>query len=143
MKRRMLSLIVTVAMVLGLAVTMAFAQDGTDAETVATVGETAYATLAEAVAAKKYDRGILICGTGIGVAIAANKVKGAYAATVNNCYQAQRAELSNHANIITMGSQVTGIEVAKMMVKEYLSHTFDPNSRSAPKIERIYEYERG
>ncbi len=99
--------------------------------------------LAEAVAAKKYDRGILICGTGIGVAIAANKVKGAYAATVNNCYQAQRAELSNHANIITMGSQVTGIEVAKMMVKEYLSHTFDPNSRSAPKIERIYEYERG
>ncbi|MDD7676399.1 MAG: RpiB/LacA/LacB family sugar-phosphate isomerase, partial [Eubacteriales bacterium] len=70
------------------------------------------------------------------------KVKGAYAAVVNNVYQAQRAQLSNNANIITIGAQVTGIEVAKMMVKEYLSCTFDPNSRSAPKIERIYEYEK-
>ena len=74
--------------------------------------------------------------------IAANKVKGAYAAVVNNVYQAQRAQLSNNANIITIGAQVTGIEVAKMMVQEYLSCTFDPNSRSAPKIERIYEYEK-
>ena len=70
--------------------------------------------VAKAVAQKKYDRGILICGTGIGMCIAANKVKGAYAALVNNVFQAQRAELSNHANIITMGAQVTGIEVAKM-----------------------------
>ena len=98
--------------------------------------------VAEAVASGKYDRGILFCGTSIGVMIAANKVKGAYAAVVNNVYQAQRAQLSNNANIITIGAQVTGIEVAKMMVKEYLSCTFDPNSRSAPKIERIYEYEK-
>lgn len=98
--------------------------------------------VAEAVAAGKYDRGVLICGTGIGVCIAANKVKGAYAALVNNVYQAQRAELSNHANIITLGAQVTGIELAKCLVKEYLSHTFDPNSRSAAKVERICEYER-
>lgn len=97
--------------------------------------------LAEAVAAGECDRGILICGTGIGVSIAANKVKGAYAALVNNVYQAQRAELSNHANIITMGAQVTGIELAKCLVKEYLSQTFDPNSRSAPKLKKIYEYE--
>ena len=98
--------------------------------------------VAEAVAAGKYDRGVLICGTGIGVCIAANKVKGAYAALVNNVYQAQRAELSNHANIITLGAQVTGLELAKCLVKEYLSHTFDPNSRSAAKVERICEYER-
>lgn len=98
--------------------------------------------VAEAVAKKEYDRGILICGTGIGVAIAANKVKGAYAAVVNNVYQAQRAELSNHANIITMGAQVTGLEVAKMMVNEYLSCTFDPASRSKPKIDRLVEYEK-
>jgi len=98
--------------------------------------------VAEAVAAKKYDRGILICGTGIGVSIAANKVKGAYAACIHDVYQAQRAELSNHANIITMGSQVVGSELAKCMVKEYLSVTYDPNSRSAPKVERIYEYEK-
>ena len=99
-------------------------------------------TVAEAVAAKTYDRGILICGTGIGVSIAANKVKGAYAACIHDVYQAQRAELSNHANIITMGAQVVGIELAKCMVKEYLSVTYDPNSRSASKIERIYEYEK-
>lgn len=61
----------------------------------------------------KIARGILICGTGIGVSIAANKVPGAYAALVNNVYQAQRAQLSNNANIITLGAQVTGIELAK------------------------------
>ena len=107
--------------------------------------DTVYANVAfavaEAVAAKECDRGILICGTGIGVSIAANKVKGAYAACIHDVYQAQRAELSNHANIITMGSQVVGPELAKCMVKEYLSVTYDPNSRSAPKIARIYEYE--
>ena len=56
--------------------------------------------------------------------------------------QAQRAELSNHANIITLGAQVTGIELAKCLVKEYLSHTYDPNSRSAPKVQRICDYEQ-
>ena len=58
--------------------------------------------LATSVAAGECDRGILICGTGIGVSIAANKVPGAYAALVNNVYQAQRAQLSNNANIITL-----------------------------------------
>jgi len=95
----------------------------------------------EAVAKGDFDRGIVICGTGIGISIAANKVKGAYAALVNNVYQAQRAALSNNANIITMGAQVTGIEVAKMMVDEYLGNTFDPQSRSMPKVARITEYD--
>lgn len=98
--------------------------------------------VAEDVAAGKHDRGILICGTGIGMSIAANKVKGAYAALVNYSFQAQRAELSNHANIITMGAQVTGIEVAKEMIKEYLGNTFDEHSRSVPKVKRICEYEK-
>ena len=98
--------------------------------------------LAQAVAAGECDRGVLICGTGIGMCIAANKVKGAYAALVNNVYQAQRAQLSNNANIITMGAQVTGIEVAKMMVDEYLGCAFDPKSRSLPKVQRIYDYEK-
>ena len=80
----------------------------------------------------KIARGILICGTGIGVSIAANKVPGAYAALVNNVY----------ANIITLGAQVTGIELAKCLVKEYLSVTFDPESRSMPKVARITEYEK-
>jgi len=97
--------------------------------------------LAEDVAKGVCERGILICGTGIGVSIAANKVKGAYAACVSNIYQAQRAQLSNNANIITMGSQVTGSELAKCFVKEYLSLTYDPNSRSASKVDRIVAYE--
>lgn len=98
-------------------------------------------TVAKAVAAGEFDRGIIVCGTGIGVSIAANKVKGAYAACVHDVYQAQRAELSNHANIITMGSQVVGIELAKCMVKEYLSCTFDPQSRSMPKVQAIIDFE--
>ena len=95
----------------------------------------------EAVASKTCDRGILVCGTGIGVSIAANKVKGAYAALVSDVYQAQRAQLSNNANIITMGAQVIGIELAKCLVKEYLGQTYDPNSSSAPKIARLTKYE--
>ena len=97
--------------------------------------------LGEAVAAKECDRGILICGTGIGVCIAANKVKGVYAAEVNNIYQAERAQLSNCANVITMGAQVVGLELAKCFVREYLSHTFDPNSRSGVKVRAIADYE--
>ena len=98
--------------------------------------------VAHAIVDGECEKGILICGTGIGVSIAANKVPGAYAALVNNVYQAQRAQLSNNANIITLGAQVTGIELAKCLVKEYLSVTFDPESRSMPKVARITEYEK-
>ena len=99
--------------------------------------------LAQAVAAEECDRGVLICGTGIGMCIAANKVKGAYAALVNNVYQAQRAQLSNRANIMTQGAQVTGVELAKCLVQSYLKEQFDPQSRSAPKVQRICDYENG
>ncbi|MDR3322011.1 MAG: RpiB/LacA/LacB family sugar-phosphate isomerase [Synergistaceae bacterium] len=105
-----------------------------------------YANVAIAVAtevvAGKADRGVLICGTGIGVSIAANKVEGAYAALVTDIYQAQRAQLSNNANIIAFGAQVMGVEVAKCLLKEYLSQSYDPNSRSAPKVCRITDYEQ-
>ena len=99
--------------------------------------------LAQAVAAEECDRGVLICGTGIGMCIAANKGKGAYAALVNNVYQAQRAQLSNRANIMTLGAQVTGVELAKCLVQSYLKEQFDPQSRSAPKVQRICDYENG
>ena len=98
--------------------------------------------LAQAVAGGECDRGVLICGTGIGVSFAANKVRGAYAALVNNVYQARRAELSNNANIIALGAQVMGVELAKCLVEAYLNEVYDPNSRSAPKVARICEYER-
>lgn len=94
------------------------------------------------VAGAKCDRGVLICGTGIGVAIAANKVKGVYAANLGNIYQAQRAALSNNSNVVTFGAQVIGLELAKCLVKEYLSLSFDPASRSASKVERISAYEK-
>ncbi|MBB5182318.1 RpiB/LacA/LacB family sugar-phosphate isomerase [Catenisphaera adipataccumulans] len=97
--------------------------------------------VAQAVVDGKYDRGVLLCGTGIGVSIAANKVKGAYAACIHDVYQAQRAQLSNNANIITMGSQVIGIQLAKEMLKEYLSVTFNPECRSKPKVQRIVDFE--
>ncbi|MBQ6385224.1 MAG: RpiB/LacA/LacB family sugar-phosphate isomerase [Lachnospiraceae bacterium] len=98
--------------------------------------------VSEAVARGEFDRGVLLCGTGIGVSISANKVNGCYCALVNNIYQAQRAQLSNNANCIAMGAQVTGIELAKCLVKEYLGLTFDPNSRSGSKVARICEYEK-
>lgn len=97
--------------------------------------------VAEAVAAGQFERGVVLCGTGIGVSIAANKVPGAYCALLNNVYQAQRAQLSNNANMIAMGAQVTGIELAKCLLEAYLANTYDPNSRSAPKLAPIYAYE--
>lgn len=99
--------------------------------------------VAEDVAKGNFDRGILICGTGIGVSIAANKVQGAYVALINNIYQAQRAQLSNNANIIALGAQVIGEELAKTFVEVYLTKEFDKNSRSAPKVQRIIDYENG
>jgi len=98
--------------------------------------------VAEDVACGKCDRGMLFCGTGIGVSIAANKVKGAYAACISNVYQAQRAQLSNDANIITMGAQVIGAELAKCFIKEYLALQFDASGRSGPKVEAIAAYEK-
>src|SRR4030043_577638 len=64
--------------------------------------------LAEAISQDKHERGILICGTGIGMAIAANKVPGAYAALVADAYSAERARKSNNANILTLGAFPTG-----------------------------------
>ena len=98
--------------------------------------------VAENVAAKKFDRGILFCGTGIGVMLAANKVKGAYAAVVGDVYSAQRACLSNNCNIITIGSQVTGYKKAEVMIEEYLKASYVYNERSGKKVDRILEYER-
>lgn len=98
--------------------------------------------VAEKVAAKEFDRGILFCGTGIGVMLAANKVKGAYAANVNNVYSAKRACLSNNCNIITLGSQVTGNMLAKELISAYLECTYVYNERSGKKVDAIVEYEQ-
>jgi len=98
--------------------------------------------VAEAVAAGTHNRGVLLCGTGIGVSISANKVAGAYAALVADPYSAERAQKSNNANIICMGSQTTGAEVAKYLLSIFMGSEYSPGGRSEPKIQRIYDYER-
>ena len=108
--------------------------------------DTVYANVAirvaEAVARGDHERGILICGTGIGVSIAANKVQGAYAALCSDAYSAERARKSNNANIMTMGSQVIGPELAKTLVTIWMRSEYTPGGRSEPKVQRIVEYDR-
>lgn len=104
-------------------------------------GHTAFA-VAEAVAAKKYDRGILLCGTGIGVSIAANKVKGAYAALISDVYSAQRARLSNDANIACMGAFTTGNKVRELLVDAFLGNEFEPGCASQPKVDAYVKYDQ-
>lgn len=96
----------------------------------------------EAVSRGDYERGIVLCGTGIGASIAANKVPGIYCALVTDAYQAERAALSNNANVIAMGQQVMGSKIARLLARTWLEHTldFDPNGRSGPKVKRIEEY---
>ncbi len=98
--------------------------------------------LAEAVAAGKHERGILMCGTGIGVSLAANKVPGAYAAICSDAYSTDRSRKSNNANIMCLGSQVIGVELAKTLVTIWMNSEYTPGGRSEPKIQRIYEYEK-
>ncbi|AZO22745.1 MULTISPECIES: RpiB/LacA/LacB family sugar-phosphate isomerase [unclassified Mesorhizobium] len=100
-----------------------------------------YANLSDRVAsdllAGKYDRAILICGTGIGVCISANKVPGIRAALTHDTYSAERAALSNNAQIITMGARVVGTELAKAIADAYLKESFDPKGRSAGNVAAI------
>lgn len=95
--------------------------------------------VASEVAAGTYDRAILVCGTGIGVCIAANKVPGIRAALTHDTYSAERAALSNNAQIITMGARVIGPELAKAIADAWLKETsnFDPKGRSAGNVEAI------
>ncbi len=99
-------------------------------------------TVAEAVAAGKHDRGILMCGTGIGMSIAANKVPGAYAALCSDAYSTERSIKSNNVNIMTLGEQVTGVELAKSLVTIWVNSRYTPGGRSEPKIQRICDYAR-
>lgn len=96
---------------------------------------------ARKVAAGEADRALLICGTGLGVAIAANKVPGIRAVTAHDSYSVERAVLSNNAQVLTFGQRVIGLELAKKLVNEWLSHRFDENSSSAAKVEAICSYE--
>jgi ribose 5-phosphate isomerase B len=97
---------------------------------------------ARRVAAGEADRALLICGTGLGVAISANKVPGIRAVTAHDSYSVERSVLSNNAQVLTMGQRVIGLELAKRLVSEWLGYRFDPASSSAPKVAAIDEYDR-
>lgn len=94
------------------------------------------ALLAETVSRQQYDRGILICGTGAGMAIVANKFPGVRAVCVNDPYTAERARASNDAQVITMGSQVVGPETAKKLIDIWLESEFQ-GGRSAAKVDKM------
>ncbi|MEC5344905.1 ribose 5-phosphate isomerase B [Brenneria populi] len=96
--------------------------------------------LASAIREGAFERGILLCGTGIGMAIVANKVPGIRAAQCHDAYSAARARKSNNAQIMTMGARVIGGELALMLVDLWLEAEFEAG-RSAPKVQRINYYE--
>jgi ribose 5-phosphate isomerase B len=95
------------------------------------------AKVAQTIVDGQQERGILCCGTGIGVCISANKVQGIRAALTHDTYSAERAAKSNNAQIITMGARVIGPELAKAIVDSWLASEFDPKGASAANVEAI------
>jgi ribose 5-phosphate isomerase B len=108
-------------------------------------GHTPYPTVAieaaQLVAAGSADRALLVCGTGLGVAISANKVPGIRAATAHDSYSVERSVLSNNAQVLTMGQRVIGLEVARRLVREWLTYRFDDSSASAEKVQVLSDFE--
>jgi ribose 5-phosphate isomerase B len=99
------------------------------------------AAAAQLIVDGKADRALLICGTGLGVAISANKVRGIRAVTAHDGYSVERAVLSNDAQVLCFGQRVVGIELARRLAREWLGYVFDPESASASKVAAIGEYE--
>jgi ribose 5-phosphate isomerase B len=96
--------------------------------------------VAKSVVADPGSRGILICGTGIGMSIAANKVKGIRAAAVSEVYSARMTALHNNTNVLCFGARVIGIETAKMIVDAYLGAEFE-GGRHASRVDMITRLE--
>lgn len=92
--------------------------------------------VAEDIAAGGHERGVLVCGTGIGMAMAANKVPRVRAAQIADPYSAERAAKSNDAQIVTLGALTTGVEAAKLLVDAFMRSEF-AGGRSAPKVAKI------
>lgn len=99
------------------------------------------AAAAQLVADGKVDRALLICGTGLGVAITANKIKGVRAVTAHDSFSVERSVLSNNAQVLCMGERVVGLELARRLAKEWLGYEFDTQSASAAKVAEIEKLE--
>ncbi|WP_443022630.1 ribose-5-phosphate isomerase [Sinomonas sp.] len=108
-------------------------------------GHTNYPTIAtsaaEIIARGEADRAVLICGTGLGVAIAANKVPGIRAVTAHDSFSVERSVLSNNAQVLCMGQRVVGLELARRNVREWLTYEFDESSPSNEKVQELCAYE--
>ena len=98
--------------------------------------------VSEAVASGEYEKGILICGTGIGISMAANKVKGIRAACCNDLYCARMTRLHNDANVLCMGGRVIGPGVAIDITDAFL-HTYFEGGRHKDRIDQIQKIENG
>lgn len=96
---------------------------------------------ARLVAEGKADRALLVCGTGLGVAISANKVPGIRAVTAHDSFSVERSVLSNNAQVLCFGQRVVGLELARRLAREWLNYEFDPDSASAAKADAIGSYE--
>ncbi len=96
---------------------------------------------AQMVARGEVDRAMLICGTGIGMAISANQVDGVWATVAHDSYSVERSILSNDCQVLTLGQRVIGLELARRLVKEWLGYEFDPASHSRANVALIEEYE--
>lgn len=96
--------------------------------------------VAKEVANGNFECGIILCGTGIGISIAANKVKGIRCAVTNEVYSAKMAKIHNNANMISLGGRVVGLEVAKMIVSEYLNAEYE-GGRHENRLKIISDYE--
>ena len=92
--------------------------------------------LSKRIAKGEFDRGILVCGTGAGMAITANKVPGVRAVCITDPYTAERAIASNNAQVVTLGARITGVSVAKMLVDIWLANEFQGGG-SAAKVAKI------
>lgn len=97
--------------------------------------------VAEGVAAGEAERALLICGTGIGMAISANKVPGIRATTAHDIYSVERSVLSNNCQVLALGGRVVAPELAWTLVDRWLDLDFDESSPSAAKVKIITEYE--
>jgi len=93
--------------------------------------------LSEKIRDGQFTRGILVCGTGIGMAITANKVPGVRAAVIHDAYSAERARASNDAQVATFGALVIGVNTAKKNLDVWLASEFTPGSPSQPKVDLI------
>ena len=89
----------------------------------------------------KADRALLVCGTGLGVAISANKVPGVRAVTAHDSFSVERSVLSNNAQVLCFGQRVVGLELARRLAREWLGYEFDDQSASAEKVAIIDHYE--